>query len=30
MTGNPTYVAGDVHGCVDQTVALLQRSGLIS
>jgi 3',5'-cyclic AMP phosphodiesterase CpdA len=30
MTGNPTYVVGDVHGCVDQTVALLQRAGLVS
>jgi hypothetical protein len=30
MTDGPTYVVGDVHGCVDQTVALLRRAGLIS
>jgi 3',5'-cyclic AMP phosphodiesterase CpdA len=30
MTGGPTYVVGDVHGCVNQTVALLVHAGLIS
>ncbi len=30
MTDGPTYVVGDVHGCVDQTVTLLRRAGLIS
>jgi hypothetical protein len=30
MADCPTYVVGDVHGCVDQTVLLLRRAGLIS
>jgi hypothetical protein len=30
MPDGPTYVVGDVHGCLDQTIVLLRRAGLIS
>jgi hypothetical protein len=30
MADGPVYVVGDVHGCLDQTILLLRRAGLMS